>query len=146
MRNIHITSNKLGRNGSTDFVNMLPVGRSPVRIRRITKLLNNQPKPINQYLGATWQPMIGPRGTQSFDQKTAMCQSPIGPRHLPRRHSYVQSPTMCHSVIMTCHPTVRSINFHVTRATSSVPHVTLPVVTRVTFGLAQPCAKSAKSA
>jgi hypothetical protein len=90
---------------------------------------------------ATWQPVIGPRGTQSFANKTATCRHPIGPRaamsSLPRHFPYVQSTMPRHLHVEIC--TVQSSPRHL--LTSSMPRVTLPVVTRVTSGLVQLRAK-----
>ena len=100
----------------------------------------------SQYLGATWQPVIGPRGTQSFANKIATCRHLIGPHatmsSLPRHLSYAQSAMPHHHHIGS--RTVQSSPRH--PLTSSVPCVTLLVVTRVTLGLVQLRAKNAKSA
>jgi hypothetical protein len=55
--------------------------------------------------------MIGPHGTQSFDPKTTMCQSPIRPRHLPHRLPYVQSPatSSCHIIVRSPHHPTRRL-------------------------------------
>jgi hypothetical protein len=128
-------------------------GSPGVELRELHKNFN---KTFNQYRGATWQPTIGPCGTQSFHHKTATCQSPIGPcaRHLseavlPRHPSYIcpvscrvsSAVRLCHLPHHLCHVIIQSPHHMMT---SSVPRVSLSVATCVTFGLAQLCTKKSK--
>jgi hypothetical protein len=74
---------------------------------------------FNQYLGATWQPTIVPRGTQSLTNKTATCRHLIRPCQPTRicRVSIADSPTS----LATCQPLYDPINFPCQLMTSPVP-------------------------
>jgi hypothetical protein len=89
-------------------------GFDPVQAQNFYKT-NNQPQ------GAMWQPMTGPRGTSTTNQNMPTCRSLIGPRacHLSNCHRHC--PVILPRQLLT----------------SSVPRVTLTVVTCVTPGLVQ---------
>jgi hypothetical protein len=88
-------------------------------------------KPTSQPMGATWQPMTGPRGTFPLAEYDATCQHRIGPpvcrvvsSVLPR-HCPVSMPLclprqpVVTLTVVTCHPltgpipVVRHITYHV---------------------------------
>jgi hypothetical protein len=141
----YIASPMVWRSGHGSIVKALSmgevIGSNPVDPKIFLKL-----KPIRQILGchvaaadwAMWHPIIRPHNchvstddsSMPTNHKPTRVASVVTPRHLSSQPatSLVVCPVIRHPL------------------TSSVPCVTLPVVTRVTLGLVQPYAKNAKSA